>query len=298
MPFALAVLIRILANPFSNLLQKKLTGYAAHSLFIITAVHALLSLAMLPPLVAHASAILQQSAWFWLNMTIVATLAVCGNALLVQALRLGDLSIMGPINAYKSIVSMGFSILLIGELPNAWGLVGSLCILLGSYVILGRSTAIGRTQPSARFGILANHGVQLRLAALLCSALEAVFLKRCITLSSPIITFILWCALGFLVSLPILRFGMTHPIQSQYDILIQQKWHYMALAFMVGLMQYTTLVAFDGMQISYALALFQTSALISVLLGHQFFKEGQVLQRLVGSSIMVIGAMLIVLQRS
>ena len=60
-------------------------------------------------------------------------------------------------------------------------------------------------------------------------------------------------------------------------------------------MQFTTTVALGGLQVGYTLALFQTSTLLSVLLGYTFFRERHFLRRLAAAAIMVAGAVLIVL---
>ena len=69
---------------------------------------------------------------------------------------------------------------------------------------------------------------------------------------------------------------------------------YVWLALSTGIMQISTFHAFGRLQVGYTLALFQLSALVSVLLGHHVFREGQLRRRLIGSAIMVAGAMLIV----
>jgi drug/metabolite transporter (DMT)-like permease len=66
------------------------------------------------------------------------------------------------------------------------------------------------------------------------------------------------------------------------------------LALTTGLMQLSTLYAFGVLQVGYSLALFQTSALLGVLFGYKFFREQDLARRLVGASIMVIGAIFIV----
>jgi drug/metabolite transporter (DMT)-like permease len=59
-------------------------------------------------------------------------------------------------------------------------------------------------------------------------------------------------------------------------------------------MQLTTLFAFGKLQVGYALALFQLSALISVVLGYRYFQERHIRKRLLGAAVMVAGAALIV----
>jgi drug/metabolite transporter (DMT)-like permease len=72
---------------------------------------------------------------------------------------------------------------------------------------------------------------------------------------------------------------------------------YLWLATTTGLMQLCTIVVLAGFQVGYALALFQTSTLVSVLLGWRVFREGNIGERLVGSVVMVAGAVLIVVGR-
>ncbi len=64
-----------------------------------------------------------------------------------------------------------------------------------------------------------------------------------------------------------------------------------------GLMQFSTIIVFSGFQVAAALALFQTSTLVSVVLGWHVFGEKNVAQRLLGATLMVIGATLIVATR-
>src|SRR4051794_19092818 len=133
---ALAVATRIIANPVSNVFQKRLADATAHPLFIITATHALLTIMALPLLAAVRLTSL--TADFWINMAVSAMLAIVGNSLLVFALRFGDLSVLGSINAYKAILSLVLGIFLIGEIPSAAGLAGVLLILFWRYFVVGR----------------------------------------------------------------------------------------------------------------------------------------------------------------
>src|SRR4051812_25391878 len=136
---ALFVAARIIANPVSNVFQKQLAHRNSDPLFIIAATHALLTLPCALFLIYAPR--LGTSPGFWSNIIIAAALAVCGNVLLVHALKAGDLSVLGPINAYKALISVGLGIFLIGETPSMAGVAGMLLILGGSYFVLGGSTA-------------------------------------------------------------------------------------------------------------------------------------------------------------
>ena len=72
---------------------------------------------------------------------------------------------------------------------------------------------------------------------------------------------------------------------------------FIGLISMFGLMQITTNYVFENMNVSYALALFQLSSLINVIFGYKFFKETHLIKKLIGTTIMIIGAVVIILGR-
>lgn len=132
-------------------------------------------------------------------MLIAALLAVTGNVLIVYALSEADLSVLGPINAYKSVVGLILGIFLVGERPTLMGLTGVLLIVAGSYFVIDRRVNQPLSNAFVRF--FSERGIQLRFAALFFSATEAVFLKRAIVLSSPVTVFIFWAVFGFAVAM-------------------------------------------------------------------------------------------------
>jgi drug/metabolite transporter (DMT)-like permease len=287
---ALFVLARIVAGPASNVFQKQLAQRSAHPVFIIGATHAILTLAAIPVLAGARSRELGTP--FWANMLTCAVLAVAGNVLLVCALRLADLSILGPINAYKAVLSLALGVFLLGEVPTAFGLAGVLLILVGSVVVVDRAPAEARGTAIARF--LRGRGVQLRFAALACSATEAVFLKRAVLHSSPGITFLFWSILGLPVAAAAAALLLREEVARE-ALRLRHYWRtYLCLALATGIMQWTTVLTFGALQVGYALALFQLSTLLTVFLGHRYFRERDIRRRLFGSAVMVAGAALIV----
>jgi drug/metabolite transporter (DMT)-like permease len=285
----LVVIARIVTNPLSNVFQKQLAQRSAEPLFIIAATHGLLTAVALPLLLGRPLGAL--GVVFWANMLTAVLLAVAGNVLLVYALRSADLSVLGPINAYKAVLSLLLAVVLIGELPTLFGLIGVALIVSGSFLVIDRVP--GQARSSAFRQFTREPGVRLRFAALICSATEAVFLKRALLLSSPITTFLMWAVFGFpiaAIAAVLLRGGIAAEMTR-----LRREWRtYLWLAATTGLMQVTTLLTFGTLQVGYSLALFQLSTLITVYLGHRYFQERNIRRRLLGSLVMVIGAMLIV----
>ena len=287
----MSVVVRVFVNPLSNVFQKLLASKGVSPLVVVAITHALLTVACLPLLLIDPP---PSSPDFWFNITISAALAVAANVLIVQAMQMSDLSILGPVNSYKAVVSLIPGMLLLHEVPSALAILGLALIVAGSYVIANRDGA--KPSQNAFFRFFSDRGVQFRLAALVLSAVEAVFLKRTLIASSPLATFVVWSVLCLVFVVPLaVGFGnVNEEIRSAWA----SKRNCLILGVTTGLMQYSTLIVFSGFQVAAALALFQTSTLVSVVLGWRVFGERNVVQRLLGAILMVIGAILIVTSRS
>jgi len=95
-----------------------------------------------------------------------------GNGFIVKALEKGDLSVLGPINAYKSIIGMIFAYILLRELPNVWGILGMTLIIMGSYFVLDT------TEEKFSWALFRLPAIQYRLAALILTGIQAVLDKK------------------------------------------------------------------------------------------------------------------------
>lgn len=286
------IVARIVANPLSNVFQKLLAREQAAPLFVVGLTYGLLAIPcsgifLIRPLPAAPE--------FWLNMTISAILAMSGNVLIVHALRNSDLSFLGPVNAYKSIVSLAPGVLLLHEIPEPMALSGIALIVAGSYLLVDKPQ---ETDQNVFLRFFSDRGVQYRLAALVLSAAEAIFLKRALLVASPFMTFAVWAVFAFVLFVIVALACCGRDGLAREGRRFRIHWlPYLSLTASTGLMQLSTLVVLSGFQVASALALFQTSILLTVLLGWKVFRERNVMQRFLGSLIMVVGAVLIVLSR-
>lgn len=284
---AVAVLLRILANPFGNVFQKQLTSKGHHPLLVNFLTYLLLSIACL--FIAAGVDWTSLPGSFWTYSVLGGIAGALGNGFLVKALQRGDLSVLGPINAYKSIVGIIVGIFLLREIPNLWGVLGMVLIIYGSYFVLDT------TDERFTWALFQKSEIQYRLWAMILTAIEAVFIKKVILASTPAIAFVSWCLAGALFSfLFLFLFGVT--IQKEFRKFRRKDFgRYLFLVLCIGIMQFTTNYAFDHMPVGYALSLFQLSIIVSVFLGHRIFKETDIRKKLIGSMIMIIGSVVIIL---
>lgn len=282
-----AVLLRIISNPLGNVFQKQLTAANNHPLLVNFLTYFLLSLICIV-LAVHVpwKALPKQ---FWIYSILGGIAGASGNGFLVKALQKGALSVLGPVNAYKSIVGIIVGIFLLREIPGFWGIFGIVLIIYGSYFVLDT------TEEKFSWALLKKQEIQFRLWAMILTAIEAVFVKKVILASSTTIAFISWCWFGAFFSFLLLfvyRLNVKREIRS---INFNDFPKYALLILCVGTMQFTTNYAFDHMPVGYALALFQLSIIVSVLLGHRIFKETDIRKKLIGAAIMIVGSVVLIL---
>lgn len=269
----IAILFRIFSNSFSNVFQKKLTksGEAATCINCIN--YILMSLISIPLLLLVNFSLITPE--FWLYAIAGGITGAIGNCFMVLALKQGELSVLGPINSYKAIVGMIFGIFLLHEYPNIYGLLGIGLIIIGSYFILESPKALLRKD------------IQYRIYALIFTAIEAVFIKKVIILSSIASSFIISSFLGAIFSYLIMR------------ILENEKLHiptkknsimYISTTLCFAIMTFTTAYVFKYMNVGYALSLFQLSIILNVILGYKLFNEKKLIKKLLGSFIILIGS--------
>lgn len=274
----IAILFRIFSNSFSNVFQKKLTksGEAATCINCIN--YILMSLISIPLLLLVNFSLITPE--FWLYAIAGGITGAIGNCFMVLALKQGELSVLGPINSYKAIVGMIFGIFLLHEYPNIYGVLGIGLIIIGSYFILETPKALLRKD------------IQYRIYALIFTAIEAVFIKKVIILSSIASSFIISSFLGAIFSYLIMR------------ILENEKLHiptkknsimYISTTLCFAIMTFTTAYVFKYMNVGYALSLFQLSIILNVILGYKLFNEKNLIKKLLGSLIILIGSVAILI---
>lgn len=282
-----AVILRILSNPLGNVFQKQLTAKKNHPLVVNFLGYFFLSIAS----IFFAARVnwngLPLSFWYFSVLGGVA--GALGNGFLMKALQKGDLSVLGPINAYKSVIGIVVGIFLLHEIPNFWGILGVGLIIYGSYFVLDT------TDERFTWNLLRKTEIRFRIWAMILTAVEAVLIKRIIVVSSPAIAFISWCWFGAVFSFVLLKvYGLN--LKKEFGRLSHSNLKkYVLLVICIGAMQFSTNYVFDHIPVGYALSLFQLSILISVVLGHRIFKELGIRKKLIGSAIMIVGSILIIM---
>tara|TARA_B100000767_G_C19745113_1_gene528109 strand:+ start:451 stop:1326 length:876 start_codon:yes stop_codon:yes gene_type:complete len=280
---------RVIFASFANVLQKKLAIQNHHPLFIVMASYALLSIISLPILLSLP--IVHLSEYFWVNIVIAALLDMAGTLFLVFSLSKTDLSIFGPLNAYKIVISMLLAMVFLSEIPSSQGFLGISIIITGSFFLMQGTTKT--TNQQSLFMLFTNRGVQYRFLSILLFSTGTLPLKNAVMEGQALTTTIFWCLIGF--PLAILSYFLFNKREEQS--FFQQAKPVLPeltyLAITLFLMQYLTMIVLSKLLIAYSLALFQFSMVLQVFLGYRVFKEKNIKSRLIACLIMSIGSLLV-----
>lgn len=266
------ILIRIFSNSYLNVLQKILTAKGEHPSVINF--YTYLGLTVLAILICPIPEF--NIAHLPLIFT-MGSLGALGNFFIIKALSCGELSAIAPINSYKPIIALILGALLLQEYPGFIEMIGIFLIIAGTVML-------------AKSKIFFQKATLYRFIALVLLGTEAVFIKKVILLTDISSTFLYWVTTGLFFSI-FFVISTKHPIKIKNENIKFQ----LGLITLVGIMQYTTNYVFARMNVSYALALFQLSTLLSLFLGANIFQEKGIVKKLIASIIMLIGATIIIL---
>lgn len=278
----IAVLLRIISNSTANLFQKK-SSEISNSINTNLFSYLIMSIiCIVPACFVNWS---EYSIEFWINVILAGLLCTIGTIALIEALKEGELSVLAPINSYKSVIGLFSAFILLGELPAVKELICVIFIVIGSYFVL--DTGIEKFTIKT----FLRRDIKLRIFALICSGIEAAFLKKIIIMSSYKISLILWCFSGFLCSLLILFLK-----KQKFSIKKTNINNCIIIALTLIIMQLTTNYVFSKMEVGLALSLFQLSSLVSLFFGYKYYQEKNITKKLFGTIIMIVSSVFILMK--
>lgn len=284
----LVILGRLVFSSFANVFQKKLAHQGLHPFYIVMASYLVLSIISLPLLLALNPSELSSS--FWINIFFAALFDMAGTLFLVMSLSKTDLSVFGPLNAYKVVISMFLAMVFIGEIPNLQGFIGVGIIVLGSYFLFPASGNINKSRLQY---LVLEKGVQYRFLSILLFSIGTLPLKQAVVIGDALATTVFWCLIGF----PLAIIGHTVFLKDNFKGDFAQSKNnlpqFLYLGILIFLMQYMTMIVFSQLLIAYSLALFQLAMVLQVFLGYRIFNEKHIMRRLAASMVMIVGSLLV-----
>lgn len=210
--------------------------------------------------------------------------------LYIKAIKISPLSLTLPYLAFTPAFLLLVGYLMLGEKITGFGVIGILVVTIGAYVLNVDSKKKSIWAPL--LAIRSEKGALLMLAVALIYSLTSSGSKKAILLSSPMFFAIVYFTLLATATVPLAaaRSGWNNVLSH----LRPTRWTIgMGVAF--ALMIIFHCLAVQWIEIAYMISVKRSSMIFGVILGWLFFKEKNFGIRLVGTSIMLTGIIIITL---
>jgi drug/metabolite transporter (DMT)-like permease len=224
---------------------------------------------------------------FWLLVAFNAACHVCGGLMLVKALHSSDLSVCTPMIAFTPVFLLVLGPALTGDVPSLGGVVGSLMVVLGSYILNISKATAGLLAPIK--ALYTETGSRLMLAlSLLWSVTGSVDRIAMRKFDLVFWASVQMCALAVFLIPVVIRSGALKPLPQLRDVR-----SLFALGGVNCIAFTTYLVALQLAPVHYVICVKRLSIPFSAILGYLMFSERLLAERLPGAMLMLAGVVVI-----
>ncbi|MBW1850963.1 MAG: EamA family transporter [Deltaproteobacteria bacterium] len=224
---------------------------------------------------------------FWLCIAFALPLELIAFLCHMRAIKISPLSLTLPFLAFTPafVILTGFFIL--NETLNIHGILGIILIAIGSYAM--NLSAVRRQWLSPVMAIFKEQGSWLMLLTALIYSFTATIGKLAITHSSPqffAVTYFLFFTILVISLYPVIP-------RAKPTNLFKKPLPCIAAGMMLAAMIFSHTYAISLIEAAYMLSVKRTSILFGVFFGALLFKEGKIRERLLGTSVMMCGVLII-----
>ncbi len=229
---------------------------------------------------------LDSTFWFVLGLTLPAE--VLAQVLYIKAIRISPLSLVVPLLSLTSVFLVFTSYIILGELPTFIGFLGILFVVIGAYILNLNDFKEGFLEPFK--SIFKEKGCIYMIIVAFLFSITSNLGKILVQKSSPLFFSAIY--------LPLLAisFGIIVFFKSRENI-NQLNFNFKSLFFIglfFGLSVIFHTLAIILIIVPYMISVKRTSSIFSVFYGYFLFKEKNIMERILGAVIMLIGAALII----
>ena len=224
---------------------------------------------------------------FWLSLVLLLPLEITAIILYIKAIRLSPLSLSVPFMALSPVFIVFIAFFVLGELPTRVGVAGIVLIAAGAYMLNISASRYGPLGPLK--AIRREPGSLMMVVVAFIYSITSVLGKVAVEHSSPVFfgffyPFVLMIILTFIVW----RKG-------RITFLASRPLTFIPIGLCTAVMVVSHFIGISLTQVAYLISVKRTSLIFSVLYGALIFKEINIRERLLGSTLMVAGVALIVL---
>ena len=228
---------------------------------------------------------------FWLTVIFLVPLDIIAILLYIKAVRTSPLSLTVPFLSLTPVFMIATSFILLNEMPSLAGFFGILLVAVGAYTLNSGKINSGFLEPFK--AILREKGSLLMILVAFIYSITAN-LGKIAVLHSNLFFFLAFDVIISLLALSIIFFPA---IKNNYNSIKSNIKTLFFIGILNGLSLLFHLMAIVLVIAPYMISIKRTSSIFGVVYGHFLFKEKNIMQRLVGAAVMVIGAAIILISQ-
>lgn len=282
-------LVFALTTSFSVLIAKRIMRDVDEYLYL--ALSSLFALPFLFLIVIYFYQIPQVDEIFIRSIIISSGIGVLGAIFAYRAIRISDVSLVSPISAFNPVFTAIVSFLILKEFLSSKDIMGILLVCAGAYLL--ELSRVRKSLFSPVRALVSHKGVQLSFIAYFIWAITPIFEKTAIMHTTPQVPPFV-SLVGFSISSII--FSSLAKARSKIKFTDIKGFIpvFLAIGFLGGLGQTTAMLAFSVGSLGLVTSIFKLSIIFTTILGWVLFKEQNIKNRLLGSSVMILGVIFLV----
>ena len=270
----------------SDALSKKALDYSDE--YLIGWLRQVFAVPLLALLLPFYGGIPPLDSTFFLTVAIALPLEITAILLYLKAIQVSPLSLTIPFLAFTPIYLIPVSYIILGELPDFYGVIGIFLVVTGAYLLHVNKVRGGIFVPLKM--IFKEKGSRYMLVVALIYSFTATFSKQAILHSSPIFFSLFYFAAVSLIMTPIMlrRSTSIKSLKSGSALKI-----YTLIGVTYGLMIFCHAISISLIEVAYMISVKRLSLVIAVVYGWIFFQEKDIWSRLIGAIVMFTGVFFI-----
>jgi len=210
-----------------------------------------------------------------------------------RAMQITDIGLIVPLFSFVVLFTALFGMLFLWEIPSLLWIIGMLTIMAWSYVLQRKKWA-DFWQPIK--AIWTNKWVWIIFTNTLIRSVSNIFIKKGIEASNPM-TFSF--AFVFVITLWLIMMAYCQNSWSFFSIIKsarKRSWKYFSSVAVIKIIEWLSWIfAYSFLFVSYVISLKRVSGVIAVILWYLFLKEKNLKIKLIGSSIIIVWALMVTL---
>lgn len=222
---------------------------------------------------------------FWWTVLFLLPLEITSLLLYTIAIKVSPLSVTIPFLALTPVFLIFTSFMILRELPSNYGILGIILVAGGAYLLNIHTKRSGLVEPIR--AILKEKGSILMIIVAFIYSISSNLGKVAISHSSPIFFAIFYPPYISLFITPLLLVRY----KGEVFWLVRKTWtSFILIGLFSAMMIIFHNLSIASIEVPYMISIKRMSLIFSVLYGYIIFKERDIMERLLGSVVMLIGA--------